>query len=367
MKVLFIGATTRMGGGQQQLLHLIEGLQIRDVDVALIIPDDGPMYEKFQAIDIPIFPVPIRKISLISLLRVIAIIRKTKVDIIHTNGIGAGVYGRFAGKLLGRKVVHTYHGLNIKFYSPIKKLLYLLTEKFLNFFTDRAIAVSKGEMEYLLSEKIVSAGKITEISNGVPIPEQISSSEKNNNGNEKLIIGSLSRIDYQKGLDLLLESVPLLKKEIAQFKIQIIGGVPVGKERYYRKLLSILDSNPEIKQHVEFLGEVVDVDRYLDNFDLLVSTARWEGCPLSLLESGAKQKLIVASDVIGNNEIIIDEKTGFIIPDLTPASIAATIVQALNCKEKNKISKACLQHIKENFNVDKMILKTLQIYQSLLQ
>lgn len=360
MKVLFIGATTKMGGGPRQMLHLIEGLKANQVDVFLIIPDDGSMFTKFQSLDIPVFPIPIRKLSLISWFRVFGLVWKTKPDIIHTNGIGAGIYGRVAGKLLGKKVVHTYHGFNVEFYPKIKKFLYLLTEKFLDFFTDKAIAVSQGEKEYLLGKKVVSYAKILKIYNGIPIGEN----ESGKSPGDTLMIGTLSRIDFQKGLDLLLAAIPHLKKKLGSFKIQIVGGMPVGKERYLKQLQQIMEENDEIEEHVEMLGEVEDVNIYLENFDIFISTARWEGFPLSLLEAGAKGKFIVASDVIGNNEIIIDEKTGFLIHDLSPEGIAERIFQAVNCPEKDKITQACMEHIRKNFSVEQMVSQTNAIYKN---
>lgn len=136
-------------------------------------------------------------------------------------------------------------------------------------------------------------------------------------------LASLSRLDcHHKGLDVLLEAVALLKKEGAQFHLEIVGDGPdhMYLERYSRFL--------GVDDVVTFVGRSEDVREVWRRNQMLVLVSRYEGLAVSMLEAMACGRPVLRTPY-GGADWIEDGKTGFMCPAPESELIAATIRQAL--------------------------------------
>ena len=130
----------------------------------------------------------------------------------------------------------------------------------------------------------------------------------NNKSNNKVIIGFIGRLVELKRVEYLIELATYLKSNgIDNFRIDIIGD---GKSKQrlidYSKELNVEDS-------INILGYRSEVGKYYDSFDIFVLPSREECLSLALIDAGVKRIPCIAFDIGGNNEIIIDGKSGFLV------------------------------------------------------
>ena len=152
------------------------------------------------------------------------------------------------------------------------------------------------------------------------------------------VIGTLSRIDYAKGIDLLVKTVFEFEKRGIDAEFHVLGGTPKGFEKYHQEILEFTQKSNWVSNRIFFHGEVPNPDAYLRKFDVYLCTSRREGFPLALLEAALCQKLIVSTNVCGCNEIVEDGVTGFLAENLSPESIADALVRALSSNKNNRLS-----------------------------
>jgi len=360
-----IGVSSAAGGGNVHLFALMKHLISKGFKVSLIIPDNGIFYSDFEKLGIVVYNIDCRKLSLRSFIRLIFVIKQTVPDLIHTHGKGAGLYGRLSNILFRKKSVHTFHGFYLGNETKVRKLIFLFSELVLRHFTDQLIAVSKGELSYLKKIGIFDLNNTKLIYNGV---EKINFSESKSVQNKnRPVIGTFSRIDYAKGIDLLVQTVIEFQKRGIDAEFHILGGTPKEYESYYHEILEITKQNNWVRDRLFFQGEVSRPHAFLQKFDIYLCTSRREGFPLALLEAALSQKLIVSTNVCGCNEIVEDEVTGFLAKGLTPEHIADAIERALNSQKKQQIIDQCFQKVCHDFSLNKMLEKTCKLYTLLLQ
>ena len=362
---MLIGVSSDAGGGTKHLFSLISYLLSQDFKVSLILPNNGPLFEDFERLEINLFDIDTRKLSLKSLLRIIFILKQLSPDLIHTHGKGAGIYGRVSNLFLRSKTIHTFHGFYLGNEERVRKFILLVVELTLKHFSDRLIAVSKGELTYLVKKRISNHSNTTLIYNGVE--EQEFAEAKSDQQSSRPVIGTLSRIDYAKGIDLLVKTVFEFEKRGIDAEFHILGGTPKGFEKYHQEILELTQKSKWVSNRIFFHGEVPNPDAYLRKFDVYLCTSRREGFPLALLEAGLCQKLIVSTNVCGCNEIIEEGLTGFLAENLSPESIADALARALSSNKNQQIIDNCFQKVSQEFSQSKMLERTSNLYMQLLQ
>lgn len=212
------------------------------------------------------------------------------IDIIHLHSSKAGFLGRIVSFLLGKskKTIYTPHAISFLRLdvSPKKRKIFIWMEKFASFFGGKIIACSQSEKEAIEEQGIKNA---TFINNGIK-PLQI---EKKVNTSDKITIISVGRLSIQKN--------PKLFNDIAlEFidnpNIQFIW---CGDGELKSELTS-----PNIK--CTGWIEQKDLENYLANADIYLSTSLWEGLPLSVLEAMSIGLPVVLSDCVGNKDLVKD-------------------------------------------------------------
>lgn len=204
---------------------------------------------------------------------------------------------------------------------------------------DAVTVICNGLKQDLVSRGI-PAEKITLIPNAVDISKFSGSSEPNADLRSKLgldgaitlgFIGSF--YDYE-GIEILLESLPVIRREIPNVKILLVGGGPETKNlKEMSKAFGIADN-------VMFTGRVPHdkVQDYYNQVDIFVYPRKKMRLtdlvtPLKPLEAMAQHKLVAASDIGGHNELIENGKTGVLFKPDNSLSLARTIIDLLNDRE----------------------------------
>ncbi len=344
-----------IGGGPEHVWQLIQHLP-QNMESFVAAPDCAPYGARFrQSVGQErLLHIPQRKFTVKAFLQLIHFIKKNNIDIIHSHGKGAGIYGRLAASIAGVKSVHTFHGIHL----PQKRFfrwLYVGLERFLCLISRVCIAVSDGEYAKAQSLKLCPQG-LTTIVNGVNVPQTLPPCPTF----LPLALLHVSRFDNKQKNSLLLYDIALALREkgiLAQCHFILVGDgeeLPTLQKKIHA---AGLDNNFCI------VGQQSCVAPYYTQACCLLSTSRWEGLPLAVLEATAQGVPTIATDVVGNRDAIKDGETGFLYPLGNAEAAAACIEKILHNEELwHKMRTQAYAHALEKFSVQKMAAATAQIY-----
>mgnify|MGYP002410365723 FL=1 len=158
----------------------------------------------------------------------------------------------------------------------------------------------------------------------------------------------------------MLHALSILKGLGYQFQADFIGGGSLLEE------LRMQAESSGIDDCVNFLGVRQDVYDILARSDVFVLGSLWEGLPVSIMEAMACNLPVVASNVGGIPELVIDAQTGYHVPPADPEAIAEKLKVLIEHPEMRKQMGSCgRQRIIDHFSVNEMVRKTEMLIESL--
>jgi len=287
----------------------------------------GPLADQMEAEGVPVIFLEnqTRWAKRLRGLELARIFKRSDVDILHTHHMPAFIDSFVATRFTRVPVfINTDH---CKDY-PIARHWALL-EKVASQFADEVVAVSHRTRDELIRFEGIAPEKISVIYNGINIkltrktpPEELRKEFGFTNGDT--VIGTVGRLEDQKGLDLLLASIPHVLRQFPQTRFMIVGGG--SKEQELKRLASEL----KISEHVIFTGWRGDAVDLIQVFDGFVSTSRFEGMPMVLLEAMALSKPIVATSVGGVSEVVKDGFNGMLVNSRDPEDVAKALLELIS-------------------------------------
>ena len=361
MKIVYIITRSDvLGGASIHLLDLAKGMIKKGHEVHVLVGGAGTITEELKKNNVSFSSIKHlkREISLIEDIlgfwEVKKYLKQLKPDIVHCHSSKAGLLGRLAAKSLSLPVVFTAHGWAFtEGISHRKQKIYAKIEKFLINFSDHIITVSEFDRLYGFKFGVGSPEKVTTVHNG--IPNQDSKFKEVKEIDEPCKVIMVARFDDQKDQITLIQALGLLKNK--NWVMEFIGSGPTLE--YCKQEANELG----LKDKVKFLGQQRNVKDFLNESDIFVLSTNYEGFPLTILEAMRAKLPVIATDVGGNNESIIDKETGFLtkkndVYDLSKA--LSTLIDdrglALNMGECG------YNRFIENFTHDLMLKKILKIY-----
>ncbi len=357
MKILHITSRADQGGGPEHVYQLVKGLEGLGEKCFIACPNDKPYQGRFAGVVgmENMLDIPHRKFSPLAFISLLKFIRRNKFNVLHSHGKGAGTYSRLLRLVSGVKVVHTFHGFHIGEYARFSKFLYLLYERASSLLTSQFIFVSKGEAAAIVSETGVANNKANVIYNGV----QISNESKLVAGRGKFSIVAVSRYDFQKNTEELIEALNILKNKGLKPGVTILGDGE-GADSIKASCLEYGLDNVVLE------GNVSNPRSYFQNASLFVNTSRWEGLPIAPIEAMAEGVPCVLSEVVGNAEVVSDLVDGYFYPSGNPEELANIIKDLMEDTTRLLIAgRAAKDKANTLFSVDKMVRETVKIYQAL--
>lgn len=294
--------------------------------------------------------------------------RDERIDIIHTHGQGPLLYACLA-KLFYRenRLVHSEHiKFEVEAVSPRKIFLYnAVLYRFIDFF----LSITDHLEQYYSTKFPFLKSKISTITNGINIDQfnevdgkiVVSTRESFPVAKNAKIIGNISVLRDQKDHASLIRAMQTVLHHIPEAVLVIAGDGPL------RDNLERLTCELAIQDSVVFLGYRKDVATLLRTFEIFVLTSLFEGLPLCLLEAAASGTPIVATDVEGINELIINNINGLLAPAKSPEKIGLKIVELLtNSELAQNLAERGKQIVFEKFNQETMVEKYEQFYCSIM-
>jgi glycosyltransferase involved in cell wall biosynthesis len=332
IRVLHIIDHLGLGGAQTLLFDLATTLAKRGRYRASICCLGSPtgLSHEIWAAGTPLTHLNARQESRIQLLftfpRLISIIRKEKVALIHTHLFASNTLGRVAGMLLGLPVV-IHEQQNETKVLPIHKKL---VDRALASKAAAIIAVSDSTRAFNIRVKGVDPDKIHTVPNAInlerlrleAVHRQQMRKSLNLPPSAPLVIG-VGRLAQQKRFDLWLEAAAGVHQQVPDAQFLLVGDGPLRHE------LETQAESLELEQVVRFLGAREDVPQLLGASDLFVLSSDYEGLPLALLEALAMGLPAIATAADGSAEVLQGTSAGRLVPTCNVSLLTSTIVDLL--------------------------------------
>jgi glycosyltransferase involved in cell wall biosynthesis len=358
VKILYIITRSDWGGAQAHLYDLIEGMIQRGYECEVIVGEKGEFFNrviklgiKLHHVDSLVHPIsPVKDIKAIKECR--KLIKDIGPNIIHCHSSKAGIVGRIAAKLERIPTIFTAHGWAFTDGVPLKKkLLGIFIEKIVSKITTKIICVSHFDKEIAIKYKIAPENKMIVIHNGVKdtLPVTVTKDPM------MFTITMVARFASQKDQFTLIRAL----KEIDNVTVNFVGDGPL-----LGSAIKLAKENDVIEK-CNFMGMRNDIDTILAKSHCFVLISNYEGLPISIIEAMRNRLPIVASDVGGVNEQVINNVNGFLV-----SNSIQEIVEKINYLKKN--SDECIEFgdrsreiYEEKFLLDNMIDKVSSLYNSL--
>jgi glycosyltransferase involved in cell wall biosynthesis len=296
------------------------------------------------------------------LLRVLFLVVREKISLIHAHEFGMSVYGTIVGNLARCPVVTTVHGRNYYWEKRRRRLAMRVVSRL-----SQMVTVSMEQRNFLQKMTGIRPERLKTIYNGIDTREytrQYNTAPKELelgiNGETKLV-GTVGNLYPVKGQTHLLKAIPSILEDYPDVIFVLIGRGQ--QEQVLRR--EVMDLG--IAEHVCFLGFRSDVPDLLDLMDVFTLPSLEECLPLSVLEAMAKSVPPVVTDVGGNREIIKNGKTGFIVPPANPQALSEKITLLLKNKDlAESIGARASSEMRKKFSREVMLSNYEALYDFLL-
>lgn len=359
--LLYIIPLSVIGGTQSHLCHLLEGYA-HQYKIHLATGEKGYLTEFAESknIDVHILPNLIRSIDFRSDFKAtkefIALIKELKPCLIHAHNSKAGLVGRIAGYLCGVPTIYTAHGWQFASGTPIvHKSLSYINEKLGAALSSKIICVSESDRKLALHSSLTDSSKLVTIHLGIedscPITAQPEKQPP------KIVM--VARFDTQKDHFTLLNAISKLSH--LKFSVDLIGSGPLLSDCVE------MATNLDITNKVNFLGNRHDVPKILSSAQLFVLSTHYEGLPISILEAMRAGLPVIASNVDGIPEEVIDGETGLLVKRQDIDELAFTIELLVSSPNIRKsMGELGRQTFQNEFCIDRMLQETQSLYEQLL-
>jgi len=359
-----------LGGGQTALLLLAQNLDRSLFEVTISSGSEGPLADEARRNGFPFIPVSLgKRLSWGQVKEIAATLREQKIDILHTHGGIAGLFGRSAARRARTPgAVHTLHGIHYLHYrNPVLRRLYVLLERKCSRSTDRLILVCRSDFQKARRYRLADERKMTVILNGTDVrtdvPAETVFGLRQELGWElgRPVVGTVARLHRQKGVINLLRAAPGILNAFPGAAIAIVGDGP-EREHLRREARRL-----GLDHRVQFLGERKDAAVALALFDLFVLPSLWEGLPFVLVEAAALGRPIVATAVDGVPEILENGKTGLLVPPGDPTALSHAVLKLLGDREEAaRLGDMARKLVPPRFPLRRMVEQTENLYLDIL-
>lgn len=352
-KIIHIISDIGTGGGQTHLIDILKNIDRQKFKIFVICPPKGHYINEVKKYADEYYFINFNQSFLKITLQLYNFLKITKPDIIHNHLLRACYLASPVARLFTRKVFNNLHGsvTDDITANKIKIAIYIIYNKLLNILGCQYIAVSEFNKNQLIQQKIKKSD-ITTIYNG--IGNQWSSVKKTINMNTGLKLISVCRLAPQKGVFSLLN--------IAQ-KAEYINLKIIGDGTLYEEMKQTIDK--QNLKNVNLLGFQKDVKSFLHEADAFILTSEWESMGIAIAEAMACALPVIASNVGGIPELIIDGKGGFLCESNDIDGFVEKIKYLKdNPHLREEFSAFNRKRFKDNFTLEQMINKLEALYES---
>lgn len=335
----------------------------------------GRLVYNLDKIKVPHFTLSLKSKNPIKIwlnsLKLAKIIKQNGINIVHARSRAPAWSAYWAAKKTGATYITTFHGTyNLgpkkikKFYNRVMtygKLVIAISEHIkkhiINVYglaEEKIRLIPRGvDVEKFSSEKVTS-GRMINIAKEYNLPE------------DKSIILLIGRLTNWKGQKLLVEAAAKMKNR--HFHCLLLGD-DQGRVKYTQALKQAIKDN-NLSANFSFIKHSSDVPAIMQLASIVLSASTEpEAFGRIAIEGQAMGKIVIASNIGGSLENIIDGKSGKLFENNNPQSLADTLDWALDLPEDEvkKISDAAIKNVQDNFTTKQMCDKTIAVYNELMK
>jgi glycosyltransferase involved in cell wall biosynthesis len=344
--VMHLVSTLGIGGQEMVILQLVERIdRTRFAPVVVAVRGGGPLQARIEAAGIPVQVVGDEDTGHLTLVsRISRLLRRLDIGILHTHNPAPHQLGALAAMVARTPVViHTKHGRN-----NIARWRRRLAERVAGRLTDMVVPVSEDAAHVAMTVDRVPRRKVRVIRNGVALPVASPLPPLPNGAPVRAV--HVARLHAIKDQVTLLHAIRGVVDARPTFHVDIIGDGPAGDE------VRALAVELGLEEAVRFHGMRDDVDAFLTGADLFLLSSVSEGISLTLLEAMSHALPVVATDVGGNREVVVDNATGLLVPARDPGAMAEAILALVDDPERRRRYGAQgRRRVEEEFSLDRTV------------
>lgn len=346
-----------VGGVPQYVADLAEELVERNWKVSVAGPSETPVLDRLSAVaenvitlDTANAPVPVTDVRICR--ELVGYCRRAGVDVIHAHSSKAGALAAVVGKLTGIKSVYSPHGWSFeRELSPTAHRAYVTAERVLAKRHERVIAVAEAERTVALAKRVAPDEQIATIHTGLRnavLPERREARRQLGLDEEGYVVGWVGRVGPQKRS----EQLPEIAVRLGELGSLAVMGYGIAESDAGQGLAQLGSSTVSGDPLLLYAAS-----------DALVVTSRWEGLPLVVLEAMRASLPVVAYDVGGVREAVIDGVTGFLVESGDSGALADRLRRLASDPElSDAMGVAARRRFDELFRIERMVTSIGAIY-----
>jgi len=366
--VLYFITKATWGGAQRYVCDLALAAHSAGDQVAVAYGTPGRLVEELDAAGIRSIPLSGvgRDVSIVrdlrALYRLVALLKRERPDVLHTNSSKAGGLGALAGRFARvPRIVFTAHGWAWNEGRPLwQKVIIRAVAYATVLFSHQTICVSNAmrkDARWMLGLQ----HKLVVVKNGVRVPtffeREAARAQLAPQAPHGTWIGMISELHPTKRVEDAVEAMAILVRAHPDALLVVMGD---GQERTN---LELLIHERGLDGRIVLAGFVEGGARYLHAFDMFLHAARSESFCLAVAEAGLAALPVVATRVGGIPEIVESRKSGLLVPPLRPDLIAVALAEYFDDPERARAFGAALkERVTERFSLDRMVEETRRCY-----
>ncbi len=295
--------------------------------------------------------------------------RREKFDVVHVHTPIAALIGRLAAKIVGVPfVIYTAHGFYFHDEMPAwKKWLYVLLERFGGLFTDLLFSQSYEDARDAIALQIMSADDVVAIGNGVnPLQfigqdrlKQIEARRLLGIPESAPVIGIVARLVHEKGYKEFFDAAVLISGSLPDVYFLVVGE-RLSSDHSGSIELALAQARKVLGARLIEAGLRKDVSVMLSAMNIFCLPSYREGMPRTIIEAMMMELPIVATNIRGIREEVVDGVTGILVPTRNSSALADALSELL----KNPLRASqmgCEGRIRARRLYDESMIVALQI------
>lgn len=379
-RILYLHAGAEMYGADKVLLELIKGLDSREFEAHVILPNDGVLVEALRQVGAKVsvldYPILRRKYfnpkGIADYIRsynfyakqIALYAREHSIDMVHNN-TAAVLEGIYLKRKLKLPLIWHVHEIIVK-PKAISDFINMLMGRY----ADKIVTVSQAVANHIKQSPFIKDSQVEVIYNGVDnavyYPMDASSiREKFDIAQDALVIGMIGRVNAIKGQNDFIEAVePLLEKN-EQAVAFLAGGVFPGEEWRLEELDKRIASSSVVSQihRIDYYDKTSELYNMFDIF--VLPSIKPDSLPTVVLEAMACSKPVVGYNNGGIAEMVVDDKSGCLVKPNRPQELSNAISLLLDSSEKReKFGRIGYQRQKELFSLESYIKNFSELYKT---
>lgn len=380
-RILYLHAGAEMYGADKVLLELIKGLDSKEFEAHVILPNDGVLVEALRQVGAQVsvldYPILRRKYfnpkGIADYIRsynfyakqIALYAREHNIDMVHNN-TAAVLEGIYLKRKLKLPLIWHVHEIIVK-PKAISDFINMLMGRY----ADKIVTVSQAVANHIKQSPFIKDSQVEVIYNGVDnavyYPMDASSiREKFDIAQDALVIGMIGRVNAIKGQNDFIEAVePLLEKN-EQAVAFLAGGVFPGEEWRLEELDKRIASSSVVSQihRIDYYDKTSELYNMFDIF--VLPSIKPDSLPTVVLEAMACSKPVVGYNNGGIAEMVVDDKSGCLVKPNRPQELSNAISLLLDSSEKReKFGRVGYQRQRELFSLESYIKNFSEFYDNL--